>query len=55
MIIRKCCICGRLVEGKAFSAEPYKNGTCCQSCYDRVVYQCKKNLSIKGKYNKKSF
>ena len=52
MIIRKCCICGRLVEGKAYSAEPYKKGICCAKCNHDVVYPAKQNLSAKGKYIK---
>ena len=47
MILRKCCICGRLVDGKGYDAKPFKNGICCASCNVKFVTEAKKNYKLK--------
>ena len=47
MILRKCCICGRLIDGKGYDAKPYKNGICCSSCNMRLVAETKRNYKLK--------
>lgn len=47
MIYQKCCICGRLIEGEAYNAKPYKNGSCCKNCKISVVDPAKENKRYK--------
>ena len=32
----KCCICGKKIDCTVYSAEPFKNGICCCSCYWKI-------------------
>ena len=49
MIMSKCCICGRLIEGHAHDAKPYKKGKCCGVCYANVVMPAKHNYKLKNR------
>lgn len=51
MIYKKCCICGRLIDEKEYSAEPYKHGVCCKFCKVNVVDPAKVNKKLKQRYN----
>lgn len=47
MIYKKCCICGRLIEGYVHNAEPYKSGVCCGQCNSNIVIPARINYQLK--------
>ena len=47
MMYKKCCICGRLIEGKGNNAEPYKKGVCCNECNNKIVIPTRMNQRLK--------
>jgi len=49
MVYKKCCICGKLVEGEGNNAEPYKRGICCNTCNKNVVIPARMNKMLKNK------
>jgi len=46
-VYRRCCICGRLIEGDTHDARPYKKGECCGVCYANIVIPAKSNYRTK--------
>ena len=41
---KKCCICGKPIEGYGNNAEPVKNGVCCDGCNISVVIPARLKL-----------
>lgn len=49
MVYNKCCICGRLYDGKGNNAKPYKVGYCCDVCNMKIVIPARLNFKLKKK------
>jgi ribosome-binding protein aMBF1 (putative translation factor) len=47
-LLKKCCLCGRIIDGEGYDAKPHKEGRVCQKCYVSIVKPAKMNLWIKG-------
>ena len=49
MKFKKCCICGRLIDGYPHNAEPYRKGVCCGQCNASIVLPTRLNYQLKRK------
>lgn len=53
-MVRRCCICGRIIDNEN-DAEPFKKGKCCDSCFMKHVLPAKINIITKQRRMKKLF